>query len=109
MVGSGTAVKDQVLKLDPSRPYQVEGTLLAIWLRRAPAAATLSAMRQETRRRGAELLALVESKVGVPLSREEFRGTRPAHVARGRVQALLRCLDHGFWHWRNAPILCRWR
>jgi hypothetical protein len=37
--------------------------------RHAPAAATLSAMRQETRRRGAELLALVESKVGVPLSR----------------------------------------
>jgi len=24
----------QVLKLDPSRPYQVEGTLLAIWLLR---------------------------------------------------------------------------
>jgi hypothetical protein len=27
-------MKEQVLKLDPSRPYQVEGTLLAIWLPR---------------------------------------------------------------------------
>ena len=30
----GNAVKEPVLKLDPSRPYQVEGTLLAIWLPR---------------------------------------------------------------------------
>jgi hypothetical protein len=52
--------------------------------RHAPASATLLAMRQETRSRGAELLALVEPKVGVPLSPKAVPRNAPCPCGSGK-------------------------